>query len=178
MAHQLVSVNCLYACSSSVAIMQVIYASLNLFHWKVTWFSLAQISHGLRMCTETPTVAQLTYSNTLFCIWVLSPSLVFLKPRENRDERASLWYVTNISETNPERTSDTDFILSILSGSCFDELIQNPDLSHLRHVDPAPNWTLPVMCKFTSDSAINISGSEWSLTRFSLISASLISAEK
>lgn len=117
MAHQLIGVNCLWARSSSVAIVQVICASLNLFHWKVTWFSLAHICHGLRMCRETPTVAQLTYSNTRFCVWVLSPSFVFLKPWQNkRDERGSLWYVTNTSDTNPERTSDADLVLSILGG--------------------------------------------------------------
>lgn len=106
------------------------------------------------------------------------PIWYFLSPGKTKEMKEHLWYVTNISETNPETTSDTDFILSILSGSCFDELIQNPDLSHLWHVDAVLNWTLPVMCKFTSDSAINISGSEWSLTRFSLTSASLISVEK
>lgn len=50
--------------------------------------------------------------------------------------------------------------------SCFDELIQNPDLSHTGNVDPGLNWTLPVMCKFTSVSAINKSLLEWSWTVF------------
>lgn len=50
--------------------------------------------------------------------------------------------------------------------SCFDELIQNPDLSHTGNVDPGLNWTLPVMCKFTSVSAINKSLFEWSWTVF------------
>lgn len=129
------------------------------------------------MCTKTPTVAQLTYSNTLLCVW--DPVSYFLSPGKTGEMKAALsdmsW--TYQTQTLEELQRQLWFWASSLV-SCFDELIQNPDLSHRQNVDPGLNWTLPVMCKFTSVSTINKSLSEWSLDRFSLISASLISPEK
>lgn len=170
-------VNGLWAYFSYVVTLQVICASFNIFLQKVTWFSLVQICHGLRMCTKTPTVAQLTYSNTLLCVW--DPVSYFLSPGKTGEMKAAL---SDMSQTYQTQTLEELqrrlwFWASSLV-SCFDELIQNPDLSHRQNVDPGLNWTLPVMCKFTSVSTINKSLSEGSLDRFSLISASLISPEK
>lgn len=102
--------------------------------------------------------------------WVLRPRLVFLKPQQNKRKRISL-----IINKHFRHKSWENFRGRLILASCFDQWTPNP---HTRNVDPVSNWTLLVMCKFTSASSINISWFEWSLASFSLISAPLISSEK
>lgn len=107
------------------------------------------------------------------------PVLYFLSPGKTKEMKEDLSDMSWTLQTQTLKELQTQiwfWASSVASG--FDEPIQNPDLSHIWNVDPVLNWTLPVMCKFTSVSAINILGSEWSLARFSLVSASLISTEK